>query len=587
MDEALHWIRTNAIPIATVEAGNGFADLAPLRHFIGDARIVSLGEATHGTREFFQLKHRLLEFSVSELGFTIFAIEASYPECLRINDYVLHGVGDPAEVLGGTHFWTWDTEEVLALIRWMRAWNQSHERRIKFYGFDMQYPMEAALGVLDYLRCVAPELAAASETPLWPVSDEFSVNRCHLLPQEVRANALAGISAIREAFRREQTAWAVTTGELAWKLAQLQATVLDQSARLRFFLFEGNRVSRDVSMAENVAALLDLEGANAKAVLWAHNGHVTKQELDDQMMPTFPMGRRLNELFGRRHRVIGFAFNQGSFQAIQRGGGLVDHTVAPAPEGSLDAVLADAGIPVFLLDLATAPAGPVSDWLASRPLSRHVGAVYSADEADTYLDPGDPRHAFDMLAFIERTTAARPLSPLPPRAPRREPERAPVNLDLAGSGSVPDGWSWFTTRGAHEHRLAVLEQASPAGRHSVEIARQPGPWRWGDGRLEQTFLAEDWHGKRLRLSGAIRAQVPGPGSGAQLYIETRGKPSEDTHPMMSLLGIAMVDQPVRSSQWARYTVEIEVPEPAYAIVIGVAFAGDGAAWFGDLALECV
>jgi erythromycin esterase len=71
-----------------VEAGGGFADLQCLRRIIGDARIVSLGEATHGTREFFQLKHRLLEFLVTELDFAIFGIEANYPECLRINDYV-------------------------------------------------------------------------------------------------------------------------------------------------------------------------------------------------------------------------------------------------------------------------------------------------------------------------------------------------------------------------------------------------------------------------------------------------------------------------------------------------------------------
>ena len=103
MHEAIAWVRANAMPLASVEAGHGFADLEPLRHIIGDARIVSLGEATHGTREFFQLKHRLLEFCVSELGFTIFGIEASYPECLRINDYVLarhrqsrRGAGRPA-----------------------------------------------------------------------------------------------------------------------------------------------------------------------------------------------------------------------------------------------------------------------------------------------------------------------------------------------------------------------------------------------------------------------------------------------------------------------------------------------------------
>jgi erythromycin esterase len=167
MHDILDWIRTSAFPIATVEAGKDFADLAPLRRLIGDARIVSLGEATRGTREFFQLKHRLLAYCVSELGFTIFAIEANFPECLRVNEYVLGGKGDAAEALAGMRFWTWDTEEVLALIEWMRAWNKNNQRQVKFYGFDMQFSTEAALDVLSYRRRVAPELADASEEPLW------------------------------------------------------------------------------------------------------------------------------------------------------------------------------------------------------------------------------------------------------------------------------------------------------------------------------------------------------------------------------------------------------------------------------------
>ena len=214
MLEILGWIRGSAIPITTVEAGNGFADLEPLRRVIGDARIVSLGEATHGTREFFQLKHRLLEFCISELGFTIFGIEASYPECLRVNDYVLHGIGNPAGTLAGTRFWTWDTEEVLALIQWMRTWNATHERQVKFYGFDMQFPTEAALGILDYFKRVAPQTATSSEAALWPLSDDFSADHFHLFPNVVRDAALACIGRIRETFERERSAWVAATSEL-------------------------------------------------------------------------------------------------------------------------------------------------------------------------------------------------------------------------------------------------------------------------------------------------------------------------------------------------------------------------------------
>jgi erythromycin esterase-like protein len=78
------WLRTNAIPLATVEAGHSFADLEPLKTLIGNARIVALGEATHGSREIFQVKHRMLEFLASEMGFTIFSMEANMPEAYRL-----------------------------------------------------------------------------------------------------------------------------------------------------------------------------------------------------------------------------------------------------------------------------------------------------------------------------------------------------------------------------------------------------------------------------------------------------------------------------------------------------------------------
>ena len=92
---AVRWLRQHVVPLQTVEAGHGFTDLQPLGEMVGDARIVELGEATHGTREFFQLKHRLVEYLASQKGFTIFSIEANMPEAYRLNDFILHGDGDP------------------------------------------------------------------------------------------------------------------------------------------------------------------------------------------------------------------------------------------------------------------------------------------------------------------------------------------------------------------------------------------------------------------------------------------------------------------------------------------------------------
>ncbi len=158
-DEPIAWLRNHAIPLATTEAGHGFEDLEPLKAIIGDARIVALGEGTHGTREFFQMKHRLLEFLASEMGFTIFSIEASTPEAYELDDYVLGGPGDPKKLIGGMYFWTWNTEEVLAMVEWMRAFHASGKGTVHFTGFDMQTPDVAMQVVTDFLGSIEPERA--------------------------------------------------------------------------------------------------------------------------------------------------------------------------------------------------------------------------------------------------------------------------------------------------------------------------------------------------------------------------------------------------------------------------------------------
>jgi erythromycin esterase-like protein len=154
------WIKANAIPLSTVQAGHGFADMQLLKLIIGDARMVSLGEATHGTREFFQLKHRMVEFLATGMGFTIFSIEANMPEAYRLNDYVLNGKGNAAELLKGMYFWTWNTKEVLEMIEWMRASNES--------GKD-ESSSPASISGLPTLRPGSCASLQASTTPVLPL----------------------------------------------------------------------------------------------------------------------------------------------------------------------------------------------------------------------------------------------------------------------------------------------------------------------------------------------------------------------------------------------------------------------------------
>ena len=137
-DEIVAWLKANSVPLATTEPGSRPDDLEFLRPAVKNARIVSLGEATHATHEFSQLRHRVIEYCVTELGFTMIAVEDNYGQVFQVNDYVLHGKGSAAEAVAAMGLWMWKTEEFVALVERMRAWNVANARKMKFYGIDMQ-----------------------------------------------------------------------------------------------------------------------------------------------------------------------------------------------------------------------------------------------------------------------------------------------------------------------------------------------------------------------------------------------------------------------------------------------------------------
>lgn len=160
----IDWVRRNAIVFDTVKAGHGFRDLQPLKRLVGEARIVALGEPTHGSREVFQMKHRLLEFLVEEMGFSVFSIEANMPESFRVNDYVLRGEGSTRELIHGMYFWTWATEEVRDMVEWMRHHNAEPDAsrkgpRVTFTGFDVQTPDVATKVVTGFVEKADPGYA--------------------------------------------------------------------------------------------------------------------------------------------------------------------------------------------------------------------------------------------------------------------------------------------------------------------------------------------------------------------------------------------------------------------------------------------
>src|SRR5262245_29808853 len=236
-------------------------------------------------------------------------------------------------------------------------------------------------------------------------------------------------------------------------------------------------------MAANVRALLDAEGPRTKAVLWAHNGHVQRSpSVFFKVIELTNMGSHLHTMFGPEMVVIGFAFNQGSFQAVDGTGKLRDHTVPPAPEGFVDAALAATGLPLLALDLANMPPdGPVAKWLAARPSQRSIGAVFYGDHSN-YSEAANPRTKYDILLFVDRTTTARANPKVSYPAPGNGSHGEPTNLALSGSGPHPDGWRALNFS-RQPYAVTVAEEETPEAGRAVRLARGDGALIWGDGGL--------------------------------------------------------------------------------------------------------
>jgi erythromycin esterase len=404
------WLADAAIPLKTVLAEQGLEDLAPVAQILKDVRIVGLGEATHGTREFFQFKHRMTEFLVKELGYTVFALEASYAACLNINDYVLYGKGDPAQALASQKFWTWDTEEVRDLIAWMRRYNQTvpEARKVRFLGYDLQHLDQAFEVIPAFLARVAPDqvaVARAAFAPLQPTTGNVAALQRLTDPEKRQLRAglqsLLAYFALHEAWLAERSSRAEYETALQHTRTLLQ--LIDSYARPSDDPTKANL--RDRYMADNIAHIVHASSPGTRVVVWAHNAHVSYGAYGGDSM-----GARLREIYGQAYYAIGFAFNQGGFQSrnMDDRSVLTDFTVPAAREGSIEWYLSQSRHPLFFVDLRRAAQGLVADWLRTPAPMRSVGSGFSPKAPERFESATSVGTWYDGLFYIDRTTPARP-----------------------------------------------------------------------------------------------------------------------------------------------------------------------------------
>ena len=579
------WLTSQAVQLKTVEAGHGFADMQPLKKVVGNARVVALGEATHGTREFFQLKHRMLEFLVSEMGFTIFGIEGAMAEAFDINEYVLTGQGDAKKALGALGYWTWETEEVLAMVEWMRSYNADpkHTKKVKFYGFDHSFAPRPAKVALSYLRKVDPEQAAMVDKQLATLANPFLASGFIRQPKEQQAEAAAAANALLARLSEHKQDDIKRTSADEWAVAEQHARLLAQYIAMVQVAAQPAEVQkvRDQALGDNVRWVMDREGPNSKMVVWAHNSHVAHKA-------SVAMGTHLRKMFGAEFVNFGFAFNQGSFQAIELApnGVLRSFTVGPGPVDSLDATLAATGLQIAALDLRALPKeGEVAKWFNAAHKTKWMGAVYSDQIAEQQLFPLTITELFDALFFVEKTTAARPVNKsgtvgaFPQLA-------APTNLDFeAGEvGKMPSDWFMPASLLNYDFQFTASEERPHSGKRSGLLSRAPGK-HYGEvaGGFIQRIDAAPYRGKQVKLRVMARAEVVGSESRAylQLRVEKEGGGQA------AIISSSRDRYPVTSAEWRAYEIVMDVPAEAAVIGYGPILIGDGKVWVDSVSVEAI
>ncbi|AXA91196.1 erythromycin esterase family protein [Massilia sp. YMA4] len=426
---AIAALRQHARPLANAD------DFDAVLEAIGDASIVLLGEATHGTREFYRLRAEISKRLIVEKGFDAIAVEADWPDALRVSRYVQHGGDDmTAEgALGGfKRFpqWMWRNQEIVELVNWLRVHNghvASNVRRVGFYGLDLYSLAQSMHAVIDYLQQADPE-AAERARQRYACIDHMAED-----PQRYGYATTFGMKEdcerevmrqLTELTRQANAHLTQGAGQVPDELfyAQQNARVARNAETYYRSMFQSRDESwnvRDSHMAETLEALREhiaqRTGKPAKVVVWAHNSH-----LGDARATEMGEGGQLNlgQLVRERYRpedtfLLGFTTHTGTVTAATDWDGPAElKQVVPSRPDSVERVLHEvataSGMPQFLLPMKGRDSALAR--LPGRLLERAIGVIYRPDtERYSHYFQAEVAQQFDALIHVDRSTALQPL----------------------------------------------------------------------------------------------------------------------------------------------------------------------------------
>ncbi len=426
-----------------VDAPAGVPGVDVLERLVGDARVVLIGESSHGSDEFYRARAEITKWLIEAKGFLGVAVEADWPDAYQVNRFVRGaGTDDTAEQALACFerfpTWMWRNTAVRDFVDWLRQRNATvaDEQRVGFYGLDMYSLHRSMKAVIGYLDTVDPEAAARARTryacfdhaaadddgqdygraAAFGAGRSCEENAVEQLVEMQRSAARDGLLAEDEAFYAEQNALVVRNAEVYYRAMF--------SRRINTWNL------RDHHMADTLGALRDHLGG-ARIVVWAHNSHVgdaraTEMADDGQLT----LGQLARERFGGETRLIGFSTYTGTVTAASRWGGPAERKrVRPGLPGSVEELFHDVGRPEFAVVMRD-DGRVVADPLADVRLNRAIGVIYSpATERQSHYFDVRPADQFDAMIHIDETTALEPLDvPAGWRSDGDVPETFPSGL---------------------------------------------------------------------------------------------------------------------------------------------------------------
>jgi len=376
----------------------------------GDASVIGLGEATHGTKEFFELKHRLIKYFVENHGFRILGFEADMGETIYINRFITKGIGTIDEVMKKMHFWTWRTEEVKNLILWMKEYNKDKDATqwIHFIGTDCQIVTYNKQLIEEYLKTYDKSYPGYISRILAEVTE---IDKNKEIPENISLDEVKiKCDSLKDYFKLNKQRLINGSGRFEYELIARLAEQTRQVINVNF-----DDYSRDYYMAENALWLTSLLEENYGVVLWAHNGHIAK---NSDYLTRGSQGYFLSKKLRTNYKAIGFSFNHGSFQAVNYdfennvASQLTNFTIQSMPlRSSYNYIYRWVKPGNFILIHADIPENSsLYQWYNRKKPFLLIGALYSSKQRDQFYYEHNNMDSFDAIIHIRETNNAKKYS---------------------------------------------------------------------------------------------------------------------------------------------------------------------------------